>query len=117
MGVSHTLARRFFWSENILWKEELGEKRCTVSLAGRDLIVNTSAVGQYLIRGRKMENGVVEGKVANGHADWREQEWTGKELEVLWFPTKDHAQVFDHVRDYGRLIKVIREYSLVEGDG
>jgi len=48
MGVSHTLARSFFWSENILWKEDLGGKRLSVFLAGKDIIVNTKEVARYL---------------------------------------------------------------------
>jgi hypothetical protein len=48
MGVSHTLARSFFWSEAILWKSDFGDRRVTFSLAQRDLIVNTEAVGRYL---------------------------------------------------------------------
>ena len=48
MGVSHTLARGFFWSDVILWKKDVGDRLLTVSLAQRDLIVNTEAVGQYL---------------------------------------------------------------------
>ncbi|KAK0958704.1 hypothetical protein LTR54_018501, partial [Friedmanniomyces endolithicus] len=47
-GVAHSLARTFFWSECILWKEELEGRRVTVSLAERDLIVNTDAVKRYL---------------------------------------------------------------------
>ena len=48
MGVSHTLARHFFWNENILWKKDIGTRKVTVSLGARDLIVNTEAVGRYL---------------------------------------------------------------------
>jgi pimeloyl-ACP methyl ester carboxylesterase len=48
MGISHTLARQFFWSNVILWKKDLGDRRVTFSLAQRDLIVNTEAVGRYL---------------------------------------------------------------------
>jgi pimeloyl-ACP methyl ester carboxylesterase len=48
MGVSHTLGRHFFWNENVLWKKDMGDRRVTVSLGGRDLIVNTEAVGRYL---------------------------------------------------------------------
>jgi pimeloyl-ACP methyl ester carboxylesterase len=48
MGISHTLARQFFWSDVILWKKDLEHRRVTFSLAQRDLIVNTEAVGQYL---------------------------------------------------------------------
>ncbi|KAG9249074.1 hypothetical protein BJ878DRAFT_150702 [Calycina marina] len=47
-GVAHTLARHFFWNENILWKKDLIFHKTTVSLGGQDLIVNTEAVGQYL---------------------------------------------------------------------
>lgn len=48
MGVSHTLARNFFWIENVLWKKDLVGMNVTVSLSGRDLIVRTDAVGRYL---------------------------------------------------------------------
>lgn len=48
MGVSHTLGRHFFWNENVLWKTDLKGRRVTVSLAGKDLIVDTEAVGRYL---------------------------------------------------------------------
>ena len=48
MGVSHTLFRRFFWSENILWKEDIQNRRVTVVLSGKDLIVDTKAVKAYL---------------------------------------------------------------------
>jgi hypothetical protein len=48
MGVSHTLSRHFFWSENILWKEDLDGRNVTVSLSGKDLIVDTESVGRYM---------------------------------------------------------------------
>jgi pimeloyl-ACP methyl ester carboxylesterase len=48
MGVSHTLARHFFWSENILWKEDLEGRNVTVCLSGKDLIVDTESVGRYM---------------------------------------------------------------------
>ncbi|CZT44556.1 uncharacterized protein RSE6_04742 [Rhynchosporium secalis] len=48
MGVSHTLSRHFFWNENVLWKKDIEGRRVTVSLGGKDLIVNTEAVGKYL---------------------------------------------------------------------
>lgn len=51
MGVSHTLSRHFFWSENILWKEDLDGRNVTVSFSGRDLIVDTESVGRYLSSG------------------------------------------------------------------
>ncbi|KAM3084070.1 hypothetical protein ACMFMG_001822 [Clarireedia jacksonii] len=50
-GVAHTLGRRFFWNENVLWKQDLGTRKVTACLAGRDLIVDTEAVGRYLCCG------------------------------------------------------------------
>jgi len=47
-GVAHTLARHFFWSQNVLWKKDIISHKVTVSLGGHDLIVNTEAVGRYL---------------------------------------------------------------------
>lgn len=57
MGVSHTLSRHFFWNENVLWKKDLKGRRVTVSLSGRDLIVDTEAVGRYLSEDSTFENG------------------------------------------------------------
>jgi pimeloyl-ACP methyl ester carboxylesterase len=51
MCVSHTLSRHFFWSENILWKEDLDGRNVTVSLSGNDLIVDTESVGRYMSAG------------------------------------------------------------------
>lgn len=69
MGVSHTLSRHFFWNENVLWKKDLGDRKVTVSLGGRDLIVNTEAVGTYLALApeKGLTNGHANG-YANGHA-------------------------------------------------
>ncbi|KAG4442097.1 hypothetical protein IFR05_002434 [Cadophora sp. M221] len=60
MGVSHTLSRHFFWNENVIWKKDMQGRRITVSLGGKDLIVNTEAVGRYLSE---------EPKTTNGHAN------------------------------------------------
>ena len=80
MGVAHTLHRRFFWQENILWKHEIEHRQATVVLCGRDIIVNTQAVGRYLI----------------GSDTWpppeagsKDQEWKGEGLEVLYFNNLD----------------------------
>jgi hypothetical protein len=55
MSVSHTLSRHFFWNENVLWKKDVGGRKVTVSLSGRDLIVDTEAVGRYLSSGVRSE--------------------------------------------------------------
>ena len=134
MGVSHTLGRHFFWSENILWREDLGGRKVTVSLSGRDLIVNTEAVGEYLSAG--MENNetdnrdrhstleprdamitrrnVLDKKMNSALSDkqtWKTRAWRGDErVEVLWWPDLDHAQVFDKPASRKKVLDVIRSY-------
>lgn len=101
MGVSHTLSRCFFWSENILWKEDIGDRRMTVSLSGRDLIVDTETVGAYLA-------GADAATRANG--EWKHRAWRGKGLDVLWFARLDHAQVLDKASTRSVLVHIVREY-------
>ena len=104
MGVAHTLARRFFWSENILWKEDVRGRRLAVSLGGRDLIVDTPTVRHYLSESKKE---------VEKDTFVQEKPRTGAHADVLWFPHKDHAQVFDHLNDYGKLILLLKRYCIV----
>ena len=48
IGVSHTFSRRFFWRDNILWKEDLEGRKVAIILSGDDQIVNTREVWRYL---------------------------------------------------------------------
>ncbi|KAI9821181.1 MAG: hypothetical protein M1827_003915 [Pycnora praestabilis] len=111
MGVAHTLSRHFFWSENILWRHDLEGRRVTVSLAGRDLIVNTDAVGRYLT-GNDVGVQIKDG--AGGDDTWKDRQWKGTGLDVLWFSKLDHAQIFDSKLDRGRMISVLAEYCKME---
>ncbi|KXX81074.1 hypothetical protein MMYC01_202779 [Madurella mycetomatis] len=137
MGVAEGLGRHFFWSENIIWREELlhfrrtggraasalgagagagggsgggAEKRkVAVCLSGKDLIVDTHTVARYL--------------VCDGDNAWLELEeaFEGEPgapagrlapsgLEVLWFPHLDHAQVFEDKIDRKRVVDVISRF-------
>jgi len=102
MGVSHTLHRHFFWDECVLWKEDMAGNDWTVVCAGRDLIVNTAAVAEYLLE---------DDAAVLANKGYEHQEWKGKGLDVLWFGDLDHAQVFDLKQHYSVLAKVIRQYS------
>lgn len=99
-STAHTLGRCFFWSENILWKEDLGDRRVTVGLGGEDSIIDAKRVGKYLATGSE----------AGKEDCWRCREWEGKGLEVLWFGHLDHAQVFDKKSNRKRLVDVARGY-------
>jgi len=125
-GTSHTLGRHFFWNENCLWKSRITElldsgMRFTISLASRDLIVDTSAVAQYLLHD-DLPDPVV---TANGQPHmkfethevgakdeaWKTKPWGGRGLDVLWCEDLDHAQVFDDRKARARLLGVIAEYT------
>ena len=101
MGVSHTLARRFFWSENILWKEDVQGRNVTVSFGGKDLIVDTEIVGAYIAGADKKSQET---------GSWKESAWKGEGLDLLWFRDLDHAQVFDRRTTRRSLVKVVRAY-------
>lgn len=161
-GVSHSLSRCFFWSQNVLWKQDIGERAITVSLAERDLIVNTEAVRKYLtnygeetavrkevsacdstncdIRVEVIpENGVrstilhprsseyasggvfgpsspktADRNVSNGRLciGWQDRKWRGKGVDLIWFRTLDHAQLFDKAETRKPLVEAIYQYSV-----
>lgn len=102
MGVSHALSRCFFWSDNILWKEDLGDRPVTVSLAEKDLIVNTAAVRRYL---ESLEDVASLDKKSRSRSC----------LEVIWNENIDHAQVFDTMPRRRRVIQAIRGHCARSG--
>lgn len=139
MGVAHTLARHFFWNENVLWKKDLVGHKVTVSLGGRDLIVNTRAVGRYLSgatsdgapsnysdtetlieldiseeesaeRQSRGEKGREDNADEDKDEEWTSRAWSGTGIDTLWFEDLDHAQVFDKPATRKRLIECILAY-------
>jgi pimeloyl-ACP methyl ester carboxylesterase len=107
LGIAHTLGRRFFWAENVLWKEDLwrndvpecGYRDITVVLSGKDDIVNVHAVRRYLTDSNETVDGMDD------------LSWQGHGLDVIWFDKLHHAQVFDYRSTRGYLVKFIRSYS------
>ncbi|KAK0310132.1 hypothetical protein LTR82_014955 [Friedmanniomyces endolithicus] len=127
-GVAHTLGRHFFWSENVLWRDHImgmvdEGMKITVSLASRDLIVDTKAVGAYLMENEVPDPVVVEDVAKGAHMElevkghdrgglaWKTRPWLGKGLEVLWWDDLDHAQVFDDKGKRAKLVEVLVVYS------
>jgi pimeloyl-ACP methyl ester carboxylesterase len=100
MMVAHTLARHFFWAHNLLWKDDLRGRDVTISLGGRDLIVDTETVGKYL-------NGV---DLKSEDRTWKDHVWNGSGVETVWWPTVDHAQVFERKEGRAKLAHILREY-------
>ncbi|KAJ5449663.1 uncharacterized protein N7458_006112 [Penicillium daleae] len=116
IGVAHTLAKRFSWVDNIIWKEDLGIKvrekqqegrNVTVVLSGKDLIVDAETVGQYLM-GSTAEGWTIDKETVR---TWKNRPWVGYGLELLWYEQLDHAQVFDFENTRRPVIKAISVYS------
>lgn len=111
--VAHTLARHFFWMQNILWKDDISDRNVTVVLGGKDLIVPTQIVGRYLTEdGPGYERFLTEDEGSNGESDnWKNTSWKGEGLDIVWLENCDHAQAFENRRDYRRLADIVRAYS------
>lgn len=104
MGTAHTLARQFFWYENVLWKEDLSTRPTSVFLSANDAIVNAAVIREYLTDTGKIKHGVsVEQRIiTNGHkrmkaAEQRvfRQDWDDQKPHVIWGDGLDHGQMFD----------------------
>lgn len=89
MLISHTLARRFFWSEYILWKDDIRKDLpLTVVLSAKDLIVPTKEVWQYLTESSVQDESLVQSQL-EGTLEWQKDN-----VEVIWFKNFDHAGLF-----------------------
>lgn len=120
--VAHCLGRHFFWYDNVLWRDELMALvkrglRVTISIGGRDLIIDAEAVAKYVT-----EHVVPDPTVANDHMEldsgegsvnFKQRKWTGSGLDLMWWEDYDHAQVFYTKRDRGVLVDVIDKYCRI----
>ncbi|KAF3909079.1 hypothetical protein ABW21_db0203476 [Orbilia brochopaga] len=120
-GVAHTLCRRFFWAENVLWREDLFAATATSSgctspsrtvprtavvyLGDRDLIVDTWSVWKYLTDTSNAEGNVTGMDVTYIDGEWTRRYPHGGSLKVVWCEGIDHAQVFDEERWYARIVR------------
>jgi hypothetical protein len=107
MNVAHTITRRFMWTENALWKEEMKGRKFTVVLVGQDIIVDTGALGRYLVKEfpRQGDNDL--------STPWKEWSWRGKDLDILWYDELNHAQVFDTKKDRRALVHAVGSYCQI----
>lgn len=124
-GVAHTLGRHLFWSESVLWREQIEkliknhDMRFTASLSSEDLIVNTRSVRDYLAEVNlpsvttSSETTVAEECVDSRKCleDVGPDARRGAGLEILWWDGYGHAAVLETRRDRAKLAKVVLKYS------
>lgn len=93
--IARALSRHFFWSECILWREDVRARRVAVVLSGRDQIVDAPEVWRYLTDD------------AAPSARWTAPDGL---LDVLWYPELDHAQVFDKTANRKPMVEVLERF-------
>lgn len=108
MLIAHSLARKFYWAENVLWKEDLKGRNVTVALSGKDVIVPAAPVARYL---KASDSSTVSSPGDNQTHAQMDDSWKSEGLSLLWYPNCDHAQMFDRSRKFARLVDVLRIYS------
>jgi len=129
--TARALSRHLFWFECILFREDVlgatsgrghgstsatgeqGKKRpmpVTVSLAGRDQIVDARTVRAYLTGSQDPEVEEQANLRGKGRAGLPPSRWEQDGLEVLYFPEMDHATVFDTPSDRAPLLEALRRF-------
>ena len=103
MGIAHTLARHFFWTEHILWKEELDGLPSAVILAGHDSVLDAKQVWKYL-------TGQTQPTDTGTGTDT--EEWTENGLTVRWFQGLDHSQVLGTKERREPMVKLLQRFVL-----
>lgn len=99
--MSHTLSRRFFWADNALWKEDIKGHRVGIALAGKDIVVDTKAIGAYLMGSEDW----VGDRIAGSDIIWK-----GDGLEVMWFEDLDHGQIFKTKSTRRHLVQIVKDF-------
>lgn len=123
--IAHTLGRHFFWTENILWRDQVDgliERhglRITASISSADLIVSAKAVRAYLESNttgtgtcsKQVDgSGGVEKQERELHRGVGSETWKGQGLETIWWEGYDHGDVYDSKEDRARLIRALVHY-------
>jgi pimeloyl-ACP methyl ester carboxylesterase len=106
MGVSHALARHFFWGENILWKDELTAlgRPTAVVLSGQDQISSPHDILRYLTGKDCEDNGRAVDVIPFSDVD------DGR-CNVWFVPGIDHAQVFEAKARREMLVGIVSGFA------
>jgi pimeloyl-ACP methyl ester carboxylesterase len=114
--IARAMTRSFVWQENSLWREDVEDDRegrqCTVVLSEKDIIIDTLTLGRYLTRRPQKGDQPKWYQERKEHDDgWKTREWTGRGLEVVWYPGLNHAEVYDSYDSRKNLIDILQRYS------
>ncbi|KAJ3753095.1 hypothetical protein EV360DRAFT_97159 [Lentinula raphanica] len=109
--IAFTLGRCFFWTENILWKEDLDEKiKFAVVLSGKDQIVPAPLVRRYLTGEDEVKH-LWSSSSASYSAANSVTDKPVIDLEVIYNPDLDHAMVFDTKERRRDMVDVLNRFT------
>src|ERR1700761_2075530 len=109
MGIAHTITRRFDWSENVLWKDEIKGRPMIVVLSEKDIIVDTPRLLKYLTSDSELGARVYSSK--NYPHSHKNLGLGG--LDILWYDQINHAEVFDTAKNRRLLVEVLNWYCRI----
>ena len=101
IGVAHTVTRRFVWTENVLWQDELKKVKAGLVVSGRDVILNGPRLRRYIIDNQS------EVEISGLSATRGVEMIKAENLEVLYFKDLNHAQVFDFKKEQKLLVDMV----------
>jgi len=107
--IAHTLGRHFFWTDNVLWRDDLILEGSDPSHAGRDRVRKPIAVVLA------SEDQIVPAKNVRRYLtgeDEAKAKWVSKcgTLQVLYNPGLDHATVFDTKERRRGMVEVLEGF-------
>ena len=66
IGICPAIMRLFDWTQNVLWLDEIVDTPVNVFIAGKDVIIDTEKLRQYLVGNGFCEDDVMERKTDSG---------------------------------------------------
>lgn len=110
LGTAHAITRRFDWSQMVMWKDEIQNRKVTLVLSGKDIIFSAERLGCYLTSDPSLWTPGSE-DADNEIQAWKNRKWRGEGLDILWYNDLNHAEVFDTKSDIEPLIEAITCYT------
>lgn len=113
MCVAHTITRRFDWSENVMWKEDMRGRVMTVALADEDIIMDTFALREYLV-----DDDVLNTRAHNarellqkeGIGRYHRSKEDERGVDIIWYDGLNHAEIWDSAKDWRPLVEILHRY-------
>jgi pimeloyl-ACP methyl ester carboxylesterase len=113
MCVAHSITRRFDWSENVMWKDDMKGRIMTVALADEDIVMDTLALQKYLVNDDELKTRTYNAKdllekdcIKRIHRSKEDE----KGVDIIWYEGLNHAEIWDSAKDWKPLIEVLYRY-------